>query len=439
MDHRHAMAICGALLALSTVDAAQAQDIPNWQPRQICQEDSARGQCMLFEQRARSRVGAAWPTLPDAIRKGCLAEFRAPLEPSWRIMSDCIGELSVAARIAARRGAIARDIAVAEQLQARRREAERAARRRAERERQTAAAREERQRLAKAAEAERARIAREEASFMAGLTAEREAAQAAAREAQLQRERAAREQEEIRLAREEASFLTAFAVLKKQERLAIAEPSTRTGAAPGAASAYGGPSQQSPEPLRADTALGIAGTPLLSRAKPAAGGVSADQEQVAALPARPETLSVERPAQPARKAERTAVTRTAAGAERSQAVTECEQRLANTAAAGAVRFAFDSAELLKDAEITLDALAAGARACGKLAVTIEGHTDATGTHAYNQRLSEQRAQNVANYLINAGVASERVRYIGYGEERPVAPNSSTEGRALNRRIEYKVR
>ena len=107
-----------------------------------------------------------------------------------------------------------------------------------------------------------------------------------------------------------------------------------------------------------------------------------------------------------------------------------------TAQAGSVLFAFDSAELLEEAELTLRALSAAVRACGRLKVTIEGHTDATGGTGYNQGLSERRAQNVANFLINAGAKSSQVSYVGYGEKRPVASNKTSEGRAQNRRIEY---
>ncbi|MGI9522699.1 MAG: OmpA family protein, partial [Hyphomicrobiaceae bacterium] len=86
----------------------------------------------------------------------------------------------------------------------------------------------------------------------------------------------------------------------------------------------------------------------------------------------------------------------------------------------------------------LDALAATVRSCGKLNVTIEGHTDATGQVLYNQSLSERRAENVANYLITGGAATEQISYVGYGEMRPKASNRTRAGRARNRRIEYRV-
>lgn len=69
-------------------------------------------------------------------------------------------------------------------------------------------------------------------------------------------------------------------------------------------------------------------------------------------------------------------------------------------------------------------------------VEISGHTDSKGSEAVNQRLSEQRAQSVANYLISKGVAPERItRVVGYGESLPVASNETPIGRAQNRRVE----
>ncbi|RDX35851.1 flagellar motor protein MotB [Kangiella sp. HD9-110m-PIT-SAG07] len=67
---------------------------------------------------------------------------------------------------------------------------------------------------------------------------------------------------------------------------------------------------------------------------------------------------------------------------------------------------------------------------------IQGHTDSTGSNQYNQGLSERRAGAVKDYLINNfGIDDSRLSAVGYGEERPIADNSTTEGRALNRRAE----
>jgi outer membrane protein OmpA-like peptidoglycan-associated protein len=66
---------------------------------------------------------------------------------------------------------------------------------------------------------------------------------------------------------------------------------------------------------------------------------------------------------------------------------------------------------------------------------IEGHTDSTGSEQTNQRLSQERAQSVMNYLIEKGIPSERMTAVGYGEERPIADNNTREGRRTNRRVE----
>lgn len=74
----------------------------------------------------------------------------------------------------------------------------------------------------------------------------------------------------------------------------------------------------------------------------------------------------------------------------------------------------------------------------KLRVELGGHTDNVGKPEANQRLSEQRAKAVYEYLISKGIAAERLSYKGYGETQPVADNGTEEGRAKNRRTEMKV-
>jgi outer membrane protein OmpA-like peptidoglycan-associated protein len=68
-------------------------------------------------------------------------------------------------------------------------------------------------------------------------------------------------------------------------------------------------------------------------------------------------------------------------------------------------------------------------------IAVEGHTDSIGSKEFNQRLSEQRAKSVADYLIRNGIAAERIKTAGYGEEKPVADNSTVQGREANRRVE----
>ena len=68
-------------------------------------------------------------------------------------------------------------------------------------------------------------------------------------------------------------------------------------------------------------------------------------------------------------------------------------------------------------------------------VVIEGHTDSEGADTYNQTLSENRANSVKEWLVNAGIDSSRLQIIGYGEGKPVATNETDEGRSKNRRVE----
>lgn len=73
-----------------------------------------------------------------------------------------------------------------------------------------------------------------------------------------------------------------------------------------------------------------------------------------------------------------------------------------------------------------------------MVILIEGHTDSDGDNMANQKLSEARARSVQQYLIRKGVPGIRVQIIGYGESRPIASNSTAEGRQKNRRTEVKV-
>ena len=71
-------------------------------------------------------------------------------------------------------------------------------------------------------------------------------------------------------------------------------------------------------------------------------------------------------------------------------------------------------------------------------IIIEGHTDNTGSAEFNQTLSEERAQNVKEFLIEIGVDENRLSSIGYGLTRPDASNETEDGRRLNRRVDIIV-
>lgn len=104
-----------------------------------------------------------------------------------------------------------------------------------------------------------------------------------------------------------------------------------------------------------------------------------------------------------------------------------------------VLFDFDSAALRPASRTTLRELGENFRQYPDNQLIIEGHTDSVGTEAYNQRLSEQRAANVADYLIDQGVSASNVVVYGFGEARPKASNDTAEGRQLNRRVEIHIR
>ncbi|WP_280545962.1 MULTISPECIES: OmpA family protein [unclassified Halomonas] len=100
-----------------------------------------------------------------------------------------------------------------------------------------------------------------------------------------------------------------------------------------------------------------------------------------------------------------------------------------------VNFEFDSAILTMGAEQILEDVAGKLRANQNVRVRIEGHTDSMGSEAYNQQLSQRRADSVADYLASQGVRPNRMQTTGYGESQPVASNDTDAGRAENRRVE----
>jgi outer membrane protein OmpA-like peptidoglycan-associated protein len=74
----------------------------------------------------------------------------------------------------------------------------------------------------------------------------------------------------------------------------------------------------------------------------------------------------------------------------------------------------------------------------KTLIDVEGHTDSDGSESYNLQLSQQRAGSVGAYLQSHGVNPQRIVTVGVGESRPVAPNTSAEGKQQNRRVELKL-
>ncbi|MBW0144173.1 OmpA family protein [Sphingomicrobium clamense] len=103
-----------------------------------------------------------------------------------------------------------------------------------------------------------------------------------------------------------------------------------------------------------------------------------------------------------------------------------------------ITFAFDSYAVQPEFQGTLNEIASTLNAYESTYIDVMGHTDSTGSDAYNQTLSERRAQAVANYLTAQGVNRARIATQGYGESSPIADNSTEAGRQQNRRVEIRV-
>ncbi|HQS98713.1 MAG: hypothetical protein B7Y26_05670 [Hydrogenophilales bacterium 16-64-46] len=100
-----------------------------------------------------------------------------------------------------------------------------------------------------------------------------------------------------------------------------------------------------------------------------------------------------------------------------------------------VNFDNDSAKLLPESIVILDAAADTLKQWGEVKVEVSGYTDSVSSEEYNLDLSQRRAETVRAYLIDKGIAAERLTAKGYGEASPVADNDTAEGRAKNRRVE----
>jgi outer membrane protein OmpA-like peptidoglycan-associated protein len=105
---------------------------------------------------------------------------------------------------------------------------------------------------------------------------------------------------------------------------------------------------------------------------------------------------------------------------------------------GNVTFAFDSYQLNPQFDPVLDKLASTLSEYNKTMIQVAGHTDSVGAHAYNMKLSQQRADSVKSYLTSKGVPSNRLVTVGAGPDHPVASNDTEEGRAQNRRVEITI-
>jgi outer membrane protein OmpA-like peptidoglycan-associated protein len=101
-------------------------------------------------------------------------------------------------------------------------------------------------------------------------------------------------------------------------------------------------------------------------------------------------------------------------------------------------FEFDKSTILQQSFFELMRLITLLNTYPDMQIEVGGHTDSKGSDSYNQRLSESRAKAVADYLISKGISERRLQYRGYGKSKPIDTNETEEGRAKNRRVEFKI-
>ena len=111
----------------------------------------------------------------------------------------------------------------------------------------------------------------------------------------------------------------------------------------------------------------------------------------------------------------------------------------NIAIMDKVQFETGKAELLPVSHALLDEVAKMLKDNPQVeTISVEGHTDSTGSPDFNRKLSQQRAESVAKYLSSKGVKAARMEPKGFGPDRPIADNETDAGRDANRRVEFNI-
>jgi len=116
----------------------------------------------------------------------------------------------------------------------------------------------------------------------------------------------------------------------------------------------------------------------------------------------------------------------------------CQAAFVETMQGRNVEFRTSSAVIRTDSGRLLDAITGVAILCRDYKIVVEGHTDARGSDDINMELSDMRAKSVREYLVGRGVSSNRIDAVGYGETRPINPDTTPEAYLMNRRTEFKV-
>jgi OmpA-OmpF porin, OOP family len=101
-----------------------------------------------------------------------------------------------------------------------------------------------------------------------------------------------------------------------------------------------------------------------------------------------------------------------------------------------IQFEFNRAVIKSQSFAVLDAVRDVVRALPRITIEVQGHTDNVGNAAYNQKLSQSRADAVKKYLIEHGIDASRLVSTGYGSAQPFVPNNTDANRALNRRVQF---
>jgi len=101
-------------------------------------------------------------------------------------------------------------------------------------------------------------------------------------------------------------------------------------------------------------------------------------------------------------------------------------------------FEYDQTKIMPESYWLLDSVAEILKSNPELKIKIEGHTDNIGGERYNMLLSQARTDSVRNYLLTKGITIDRMEAVGYGQTRPIADNSTLDGRAKNRRVEFTI-
>ncbi len=123
----------------------------------------------------------------------------------------------------------------------------------------------------------------------------------------------------------------------------------------------------------------------------------------------------------------------------TSSVADCQDAFIKIMAVNKINFETATAVLGADNQATLDKIAYVSKRCSRFRIDVRGHTDSSGARPSNLALSKSRADAVVAYLVSQGVAPQRLSSQGFGPDRPIAPNTSPDGMARNRRIDFAVR